>query len=111
MKPDAIIEEAVSGLKNPKAYVDGVLVHMKSCLLAYGSAYLRLGASTKGTGQYPCYRIVYQKDGSEKIFGSFVDSHKPFPEPYDKIAPGEWSTVASGIHEVIAVSYSLAGQR
>lgn len=107
MKPDETIIEAVGGLHNPSAYLGGVLVHMRSCALAHGNAFLRLGVT--GTGQYPCYRVIYQKSGMENIFGSFVDSHKSIPEPYNKVVPGDWSTSATEINEVIALATSLDG--
>jgi len=67
MKPDIKIAEAVSGLHDPKKYLSGVLTHMRSCFLAHGNAFIRLGASAKGTGKYPSYRVVYNKDGKECI--------------------------------------------
>ncbi|MCX8254465.1 MAG: hypothetical protein OTI36_10830 [Beijerinckiaceae bacterium] len=110
MKPDVTIAEAVGGIKKPDAYLDGVIVHMRSCRLAYGNAFLRLGASLQGTGQYPSYRITFLKDGVEEVFGSFFDSHKSFPKPYDKIVPGAWSTSATKFEDVVVLRDSLSAR-
>ena len=110
MKPDATINDAITLLNDPKAYLTGVLVHMRSCYLAYGSAFLRIGASRQATGQYPNYRVIYHKAGAEKIYGSFIDSGKALAEPYDKVVPGAWSTASTEMNEVIAIATPFVGK-
>ena len=109
MKPDATLWDALPTLKDPHGYVDRVLIRMNECAAAHGEAYLRLGTSPQGKGLYPSFRVTYHAGGEEKIFDSYNDNGTSFPKPYDKIVPGDWSTTAMGIHEVIAGASEVGG--
>jgi hypothetical protein len=101
MQADATLADVWPTLKNPKAYVQGVLINMWECGSKHHEAYLRLGIT--GKGLYPSYRVIFHQDGEEKVYNSYTDSHVPFTPPYDKVMPGDWSTKLMGFHEVIGL--------
>ena len=107
MKPNSTLWDVLPTLKAPCIYVDRVLAKMNECVAVHGDAFLRLGTSPHGKGLYPCFRITYHVGAEEKIYGSYIDSGRPFSEPYDKVTPGDWSTAATGLHKVIAVRAKL----
>jgi hypothetical protein len=99
LSPHITIWDVLPTLAKPSAYIDAVLNRMDECVLAHGEAYVRLGV--KGNGSYPSFRVIYYADGHEKIHGSYIDSGTPFPEGFDNVIPGDWSTVVTPRHEVI----------
>jgi len=55
LSPDATIEGVLKTLRNPEAYLVGVLSNMIPCKRQHSSAVVRIG--TKGEGYFPHYRV------------------------------------------------------
>jgi hypothetical protein len=96
---DATIETVWPHLADPRVYVAGARQKMMTCANQHGNAHVCIGIT--GTGQKPCYRIIYKTPaGSEIVYGSYWDNHDPL-ENGDAIT-NNWSTASMDFNQVDA---------
>ena len=100
---NATLAEVVPTLPDPMVYLLRVKAKIEQCKKAHGNAALRLGR--RGTTQYPCFRIVFDEDGAERLFGAFMDSGRPVL-PQDE-ASVLWSTSTTSYDEFREVLSAL----
>jgi hypothetical protein len=71
-----------------------------TCAKTHGNAHVRIGIL--GTGQQPCYRILFRPEpnGEEVIYGSYWDNHDPLETP--NAETNNWSSASMDFDEVDA---------
>ena len=83
-------------LVHPRDYIANVRHKMLTCKNAHGTSYVKIGIT--GTGQKPCYRITYDTEGGEAIYGSYWDMHDPLDNEY--AVNSNWSDARMDFAEV-----------
>jgi hypothetical protein len=68
---DETIEDVLSDLTSPEAYVRGIFGHLSECRVKHGNAFVRIAAAEHSS--VPDYRISYrcEPDSPEFVFGSY----------------------------------------
>ncbi|MBZ9922376.1 hypothetical protein LB561_09895 [Mesorhizobium sp. B292B1B] len=94
-------------LKEPLVYMGGVRQKLSVCVAQHGNARVTIGVT--GRGYQPCFRITYEKDGAEHIFGSFWDNHLPLDR--EDAVNSNWSKVSMNSEEVDGFLMEQMGRR
>ncbi|MCZ4346443.1 hypothetical protein [Devosia neptuniae] len=99
------IETVWPRLTHQRKYVATVRHRMEQCAKIHGNASVKIGIT--GSGQKPCYRIIYLKAGEEQVFGSYWDMHDPLEVGAAMTA--NWSDAAMTFDELDAFFKSQIG--
>ncbi|MBV1701065.1 MAG: hypothetical protein KGQ46_04520 [Hyphomicrobiales bacterium] len=75
LTPNDTIATIFHRLTHPRDYIARVRHEMLTCKDKHGSSYVKIGVTGKGIK--PCYRITYDDNGAEAIYGSYWDMHDP----------------------------------
>jgi hypothetical protein len=97
MQPDATLADVWPTLKKKQEFCANCAIRLKECQDDNENAWVRLGVA--GTGQWPGYRICFDSEKSEKIFGSYFHSGKTLPEAHAATTPGGWSSKRMSLDE------------
>ena len=95
---DSTIASEWSKLTYPREYVSTVRHKMAGCVGTHHNAHVRIGVT--GTGQKPCFRIVYKLDGKDEefVFGSYWDNGTPLDK--EDVLSNRWSTASMSYDEI-----------
>ncbi len=96
LSADATIATVWTKLTHPQDYISGVSQRLYQCKKDHGNASVVIGVTGKGIK--PCYRITYEQDNVQHIYGSWWDNHDALSK--NDAENANWSTRAMSFSAV-----------